>query len=84
MKKSQEEILEFKNAIFRASLAAQWLGVHLPMQQMQVQALVQEDPTCHGAAEPGACEPQLLTLRATTAGVHTPGAHAPQQERPPQ
>ena len=33
----------------RASLVAQWLGVHLPMQGTQVRALVWEDPTCRGA-----------------------------------
>ena len=36
----------------RVSLVAQWLGVHLPMQGTRVQALVQEDPTCHGATGP--------------------------------
>ena len=41
-----------------ASLVAQWLGVHLPMQGTRVRALVQEDPTCRGAARP--CAPQLL------------------------
>ena len=38
--------------INRASPVAQWWRVHLPMQGTQVQALVQEDPTCRGAAEP--------------------------------
>ena len=36
----------------RASLVAQWLRICLPMQGMRVQALVWEDPTCHGAAGP--------------------------------
>ena len=36
----------------RASLVAQWLRIGLPMQGTQVRALVQEDPTCHGAAKP--------------------------------
>ena len=35
-----------------ASLVAQWLRIHLPMQATRVQALVQEDPTCHGATKP--------------------------------
>ena len=35
-----------------ASLVAQWLRIHLPMQATQVQALVLEDPTCHGATKP--------------------------------
>ena len=34
------------------SLVAQWLRIHLPMQGTQVQALVQEDPTCRGATKP--------------------------------
>ena len=42
------------------SLVAQWLRISLPMQGTRVQALAQEDPTCHGAAKPvhhnyGAC-----------------------------
>ena len=36
----------------RTSLVGQWLRVHLPMQGTRVQALVQEDPTCHGATKP--------------------------------
>ena len=35
----------------RASLVAQWLRICLPMQGTWVQALVREDPTCHGATE---------------------------------
>ena len=35
-----------------ASLVAQWLGAHLPMQGTWVPALVREDPTCRGAAGP--------------------------------
>ena len=34
------------------SLVAQWLRVCLPMQGTWVRALVQEDPTCHGATKP--------------------------------
>ena len=34
------------------SLVAQWLRIRLPMQGTWVQALVQEDPTCHGATKP--------------------------------
>ena len=43
---NQTEILE------GASLAAQWLGIRLPMQGRQVPALVREDPTCRGATKP--------------------------------
>ena len=35
-----------------ASQMAQWLGVRLPTQGPRVHALVQEDPTCRGAAGP--------------------------------
>ena len=34
------------------SLVAQWLRICLPMQGTQVRALLQEDPTCHGATKP--------------------------------
>ena len=36
----------------RASLVAQWLRIHLPMQGTHVRALVQEDPTRRGATKP--------------------------------
>ena len=62
--------------------------IHLPMQGTQVQALVQEDPTCRGATKPmhnyWACEPQLLSPRATTTEACAPRACVPQQEKPPQ
>ena len=35
-----------------ASLVAQWLRIHLPMQGTWVRALVREDPTCRGATKP--------------------------------
>ena len=34
------------------SLVVQWLRIHLPMQETQVRALVQEDPICRGATKP--------------------------------
>ena len=55
------EIPHLKDA-HRASLVAQWLRVHLPMQGTQVRAPVREDPTC--CAQSGwAREPWLLSLR---------------------
>ena len=36
----------------RASMAAQWLRIHLSVQGTQVQALVREDPTCRRATKP--------------------------------
>ena len=38
--------------VFRASLVAQWLRIHLPVQGTQVRAQVREDPTWHGATKP--------------------------------
>ena len=35
-----------------ASLVAQWLRIHLPMQGTRVRALVWEDPTCRRATKP--------------------------------
>ena len=35
-----------------ATVVAQWLGIHPPMQETRVQALVWEDPTCHRANKP--------------------------------
>ena len=35
-----------------ASLVAQWLRIHLPMQETWVQALVRDDPTCCRATKP--------------------------------
>ena len=33
-------------------MVVQWLRIFLPMPGTQVQSLVQEDPTCHGATKP--------------------------------
>ena len=46
-----EGIPYIKNC-FRASLVAQWLRIHLPMQGTRVRALVREDPTCRRATKP--------------------------------
>ena len=43
---------ECKNKHLGASLEAQWLRIRLPMQGTLVLALVQVDPTCHGATKP--------------------------------
>ena len=53
MDKAKLEKMEMeKKMIQGASLVAQWLRICLPMQGTQVQALVQEDPTCLGATKP--------------------------------
>ena len=56
----------------RASLVAQWLRIHLPMQGTGVRALVWEDPTCRGATRPV----------SHNYWAWASGACAPQQERP--
>ena len=43
---------DYQEMSLGASLVAQWLRVCLPMQGTRVQALVWEDPTCHGATRP--------------------------------
>ena len=80
---------EIKTCIHGASLVAQWLRIRLPVKSTQVWALVQEDPTCRGAAKPmhhnyWACVPQLLSPCATTTEACVPRARAPQQEKPRQ
>ena len=47
-----KDLEELKNKHLGASLVAQWLRIRLPVQGTQVQALVQEDPTCCGATKP--------------------------------
>ena len=44
--------LVFNNLTIRTCLVAQWLTIHLLFQKTQVQALVWEDSTCHGATQP--------------------------------
>ena len=52
---------DIHNACTGTSLVAQWLRICLPMQGTRVPALVQEDPTCHGATKSctTATEPEL-------------------------
>ena len=46
-------ILQYsKKVVDGTSLVVQWLRIRLPMQGTQVQALVWEDPTRHGATKP--------------------------------
>ena len=58
--------------------------VHLPMQESQVQSLIQEDPTCCRAAKPvdHNYEPVLESLGARAIEPTCPGACVPQQEKP--
>ena len=38
-----------------ASLVVHWLRIHLAIQEILVQPLVGEDPTCHREAKPVPC-----------------------------
>ena len=71
--------LQIKPPNFRASLVAQWLRIHLPMQGTWVQALVQEDPTCHGAAKPVCHNYWACALEPAS---HNYWAHVPQLLKP--
>ena len=46
------KVISTKMVMTGASLVAQWLRIHLPMQGTRVQALVQEDPMCREATKP--------------------------------
>ena len=57
----------------------QWLRIHLPMQGTRVRALVQEDPTCHGATKPVHHNYWACALEPAS---HNYWAHAPQLLKP--
>ena len=63
-----------------ASLVVQWLRIHLAMQEILVQSLVREDPTCRRATK-SVHQPAELP-GATTTESHAPRACAPQREKP--
>ena len=62
-----------------ASLVAQWLRIHLPMQGTRVQSLVQEDPRCRGATKPVCCNYWACALELAS---HNYWACAPQLLKP--
>ena len=62
-----------------ASLVAQWLRIHLPMQGTRVWALVWEDPTCHRATKPVYHDYWACALEPTS---HNYWAHVPQLLKP--
>ena len=62
-----------------ASLVAQWLRIRLPMWGTWVRALVQEHPTCHGAAKPMRHNYWACALEPTS---HNYWAHVPQLLKP--
>ena len=57
-----------------ASLVAQRYRIHLPMQETQVQSMIQEDLTCQGATKPlrHCVETVLWNLGAGTAEARMP------------
>ena len=64
----------------RTSLVVQWIGSHLPVQEMRFQSLVWEDPTCCRAAkpehhdhEPVCLEPLLHNEKSLQGEAHPPG-----------
>ena len=68
-----------RNKPFGASLVAQWLRIHLPMQGAWVRALVREDSTCHGASKPVHHNYWACALEPAS---HNCWAHAPQLLKP--
>ena len=69
----------FLKYITGASLVAQWLRIHLPMQGTQVRALVREDPTCLRATKPMRHSYWACALEPTS---HNYWAHVPQLLKP--
>ena len=72
-------IIDRKTLELGISLVAQWLGIHLPMQGTGVWALVQEDPTCHGATKPVRPNYWACALEPVS---HSYRAHVPQLLKP--
>ena len=64
---------------WRTSLVVQWLRIRLPMQGTRVQALVREDPTCHGATKPVRHNYWACALEPAS---HKCWAHTPQLLKP--
>ena len=68
-------LMKKKTLKLGTSLVAQWLRIRLPMQGTQVRALVQDDPTCHGATKPMRHNYWACTLEPVS---HNYWAHKPQ------
>ena len=82
-----EYFILLKKYKYVTSLVAQWLRICLPMKGTQVQSLVQEDPTCRGAAKPvrhnyWAHAQQLLNPGYSRACVPQLEKACTQQQRP--
>ena len=69
--KSQTQLREWcgcmgEHSVVSNSLQHQQKRIHLPMQGIEVQSLVSEESTCHGATCALTTEPKLQSLVATT------------------
>ena len=64
--------------ISRASLGAPWWRIHLPRQEIWVQSLIWEDPTCRRATKPvhHSYEPALWSPGVTTTDMHAATSEA--------
>ena len=74
-----------QESLSQASLVVKWLRIHLPMQRTQVQSLVREDTTHHGATKPMShnywtCEPRAVIRNEKPRQQE---AHTPQLETAP-
>ena len=69
----------FLKSSLGASLVAQWLRIHLPVQGTRVQALIQEDPTCRRATKPVCHNYWAWALEPAS---HNYWAHVPQLLKP--
>ena len=88
----REGMGELSNSGLRTSLMGRWIGIHVPMLETWIRFLVQEDPTCCGAATWA----PLLKLACSRAPAHRRpwqwearepnyrGAPAPHRQKPVQ
>ena len=73
---NRKKIIWFNFSKLGASLVTRWQRICLSMLEIQVQSLIQEDPTCWAATKPvrhnysRAQEPQLLSSCAATTEAH--------------
>ena len=74
-----QQAANLKTYCLGASLVAQWLRIRLPMQGSRVRALVQEDPTYHGATKPMGHNYWVCALEPTS---HNYCARVPQLLKP--
>ena len=77
---SEDKVVRIPKKLSKPGLPwVQWLRIHLPTQGTWVWALVQEDPTCHGATKPMCYNYWACALEPAS---HSYWAHAPQLLKP--